>query len=145
MFKKSWVGCKFFEVFFPVYFLLSMHTTAFLMQWNFPYFLSHALVTVGCKKCLEFMSNALVILLGSSTYVFGMILGKNAWQSLFVLDLEVWEKPFRGHSTTTWTEFCHFLTPPPPCVDIFLYHERGHKLTFFDPFPPISCSYWMAP
>ena len=26
--------------------------------------------------------------------VFGMILGKNAWQSLFVLDLEVWEKPF---------------------------------------------------
>ena len=94
MFKKSWVGCKFFEVFFPVYFLLSMHTTAFLMQWNFPYFLSHALVTVGCKKCLEFMSNALVILLGSSTYVFGMILGKNAWQSLFVLDLEVWEKPF---------------------------------------------------
>ena len=54
MFKKSWVGCKFFEVFFPVYFLLSMHTTAFLMQWNFPYFLSHALVTVGCKKCLEF-------------------------------------------------------------------------------------------
>ena len=94
MFKKSWVGCKFFEVFFTVYFLLSMHTTAFLMQWNFPYFLSHALVTVGCKKCLEFMSNALVILLGSSTYVFGMILGKNAWQSLFVLDLEVWEKPF---------------------------------------------------
>ena len=22
----------------------------------------------------------------------------------------------RGHSTTTWTEFCRFL-PPPPCVD----------------------------
>ena len=22
--------------------------------------------------------------------------------------------PLRGHSTTTWTEFCHFLTPPPP-------------------------------
>ena len=40
------------------------------------------------------MSNALVILLGSSTYVLGMILGENAWQSLFVLDLEVWERPF---------------------------------------------------
>ena len=24
--------------------------------------------------------------------------------------------PTRGHSTTTWTEFCHFLTP---CVDSF--------------------------
>ena len=22
----------------------------------------------------------------------------------------------RGHSTTTWTEFCHFLTPSPPHV-----------------------------
>ena len=42
------------------------------------------------------MSNALVILLGSSTYVLGMILGENAWQSLFVLDLEVWEKPFNN-------------------------------------------------
>ena len=23
----------------------------------------------------------------------------------------------RGHSTTTWTEFCRFFTPPTPCVD----------------------------
>ena len=22
----------------------------------------------------------------------------------------------RGNSTTTWTEFCHFLNPPPHCV-----------------------------
>ena len=27
----------------------------------------------------------------------------------------------RGHSTTTWTEFCHFLIPP-PCVDSFYTH-----------------------
>ena len=26
-----------------------------------------------------------------------------------------WFEVVRGHSTTTWTEFCHFLTPP-PCV-----------------------------
>ena len=40
-----------------------------------------------------------------------------------------------GHSTTTWTEFCHFLTPP-PCVDSFLYRECGQKQTFFDPLHP---------
>ena len=32
----------------------------------------------------------------------------------------------RGHSTTTWTEFCHFLTPP-PLRGHFLYPERGQK------------------
>ena len=31
----------------------------------------------------------------------------------------------RGHSKTTWTEFCHFL-----------YSERRQKQTFFDPSPP---------
>ena len=40
----------------------------------------------------------------------------------------------RGHSTTTWTEFCHFLTPPPPCGQ-FLYPEHGQKQTFFHPTP----------
>ena len=24
-----------------------------------------------------------------------------------------------GHSTTTWTEFCRFLTPPPPAWTVF--------------------------
>ena len=38
----------------------------------------------------------------------------------------------RGHSTTTWTEFCHFLTPT-PLGGQFLYPERGQKQTFFDP------------
>ena len=42
---------------------------------------------------------------------------------------------FRGHSTTTWTEFCHFLTPS-PFREQFLYPERGQKQTFFDPLPP---------
>ena len=56
----------------------------------------------------------------------------------------------RGHSTTTWTEFGHFLTPP-PWVDNFytiLYPECGQKQTCFDPLPtPSSCprSYWMDP
>ena len=51
---------------------------------------------------------------------------------------------FRGHSTTTWTEFCHFW-PPPTLREQFLY--RGQKQTFFDPLPPSSCprSYWMPP
>ena len=39
----------------------------------------------------------------------------------------------RGHSTTTWTEVCHFLTPP--LRGQFLYPERGQKQTFFDPLP----------
>ena len=43
----------------------------------------------------------------------------------------------RGHSTTTWTEFCHFLTPP--LRGQFLYPELGQKQTFFDPLPPSSC------
>ena len=31
--------------------------------------------------------------------------------------LKLCANPIRGHSTTTWTECCHFLTPP--CVDSF--------------------------
>ena len=45
-------------------------------------------------------------------------LGKNAY--------------LEGHSTTTWTEFCHFLTPP-PCVDSFyalsVNKRKQHFLT----------------
>jgi hypothetical protein len=40
-----------------------------------------------------------------------------------------------GHSKTTWTEFCHFLPPPPPLRGQFLYPERGQKKTIFDPLP----------
>ena len=39
-------------------------------------------------------------------------------------------KALRGHSTTTWTEYCNFL-PPPPCMDTFLFPECGQKQTFF--------------
>ena len=42
----------------------------------------------------------------------------------------------RGHSTTTWTEFCLFLSPPPPPAWTVLYPERGQKQTFFEPLPP---------
>ena len=44
----------------------------------------------------------------------------------------------KGHSTTTWTEFCPFLTPSPPYPPVrgqFLYHERGQKQIFFDSLP----------
>ena len=41
----------------------------------------------------------------------------------------------RGHSTTTWTEICHFFTPP-PLRGQFLYPERGQKQTFLTPSPP---------
>ena len=37
-----------------------------------------------------------------------------------------------GHSTTTWTEYCHFF-PPPPLRGQFLYPERGQKQAFFTP------------
>ena len=46
----------------------------------------------------------------------------------------------RGHSTTTWTEFCHFLTPASLCGQ-FLYHVRGQKQTFFDSLPLILSTY----
>ena len=39
----------------------------------------------------------------------------------------------RGHSTTMWTEICHFFTPPPPpppLVDSF-YTMRVHKTNIF--------------
>ena len=36
-----------------------------------------------------------------------------------------------GHSSTTWTEFCHFLTPPPlPTLSV------DKKRYFFDPSRP---------
>jgi hypothetical protein len=54
--------------------------------------------------------------------------GKHCWHPIAI----------RGHSTTTWTEFCHFLTPP--LRGQFLYPERGQKQTFFDPLPPLILS-----
>ena len=48
---------------------------------------------------------------------------------------KMWAVPrilIRGLSTTTWTEFCHFLTPSPPLRGQFLYPERGQKQTFYD-------------
>ena len=48
----------------------------------------------------------------------------------------------RGHSTTTWTEFWHFLTPLPlPCVDCFYALSVDKKKDIF--WPPRS--HWMAP
>ena len=41
----------------------------------------------------------------------------------------------RGHSTTTWTEFCHFLTPP-PCVDSFYTLSVDKNRHFLTPSPP---------
>ena len=77
----------------------------------------------------------------------------NKWCKMFaLLSLQYCRYKFfkksikvRGHSTTTWTEFCHFLTPP--LRGQFLYPKRGQKKTFFDPLPPSSCprSYWMPP
>ena len=41
----------------------------------------------------------------------------------------------RGHSSTTWTKFCRFLTPP-PLRGLFLYLKWGKKQAFFDPLSP---------
>ena len=41
----------------------------------------------------------------------------------------------RGYSITMWTEFCHFLTPPPSLLGQFLYPEHGQKRYFWSPPP----------
>ena len=41
--------------------------------------------------------------------------------------------PIRGHSTTTWTEFCHFSTP---CVDSFYTLSVDKNIHFLTPSPP---------
>ena len=47
----------------------------------------------------------------------------------------------RGHSTTTWTEFCHFLTLPPPCVDSFHTLSVDKNRHFWPPPPLILSTY----
>ena len=42
----------------------------------------------------------------------------------------------RGHSTTSWTEFFHFLTPP-PCVDSFYTLSVDKNRHFLTPYPLI--------
>ena len=41
----------------------------------------------------------------------------------------------KGHSTTTWTNFCHFLTPP-PCIDSFYTLSVNRNRQFLTPSPP---------
>ena len=67
------------------------------------------------------------------------------WWKFWLVKVHLLSFRIRGHSTTTWTEFCHFLTPPPAWT--FFYPERGQKQSFFDSLPPSSCprSYWMPP
>ena len=54
-----------------------------------------------------------------------------------------------GHSTTTWTEFGHFLTPPPLWVDSFYTLSVDQTRHFLTPYPLILptylLSYWMVP
>ena len=51
-----------------------------------------------------------------------------------------------GHLATTWTEFCHCLTPLPPAWTVFI-PWAWTKQSFFDPRTLLSCpcSYWMPP
>ena len=52
----------------------------------------------------------------------------------------------RGHSSTTWTKFCRFLTPPPLAWIVFIPWVWTKTGIFWSPLPS-SCprSYWMAP
>ena len=50
----------------------------------------------------------------------------------------------RGHSTTTWTEFCHFLTPP-PCVDSFYTLSVDKNRHFLTPSPLFLSTYLLNP
>ena len=45
------------------------------------------------------------------------------------------DKHVRGHSTTIWTDFCHFLIPL-SLRGQFLCPEHEEKQTFFDPLTP---------
>ena len=51
-------------------------------------------------------------------------------ESTLCITTRTYDYIVRGHSTTTWTEFCHFLRGQ------FLYPKRRQKQTFFDPLPP---------
>ena len=44
----------------------------------------------------------------------------------------------RGHSTTTWTKFCHFLAPPPSCQDTFYTLSVDKNRCFLTPPPILS-------
>ena len=39
----------------------------------------------------------------------------------------------RGHSTTTWTDFCQSFNAPSPMLGQFLYPERGQNRHFLTP------------
>ena len=45
------------------------------------------------------------------------------------------QQRYRGHSTTKWIKFCHFLTPT-PLSGPFLYPEHGQNRHFLTPSPP---------
>ena len=75
-----------------------------------------------CKKKEEKKCSAFIIQYGHGGWANGLLL--RAWICTST----------RGHTATTWTEICPFLTPF--LRRQFLYPERGQKQTFFDPFPP---------
>jgi hypothetical protein len=75
-------------------------------------------------------------------FVFSCEIWTKCAKSIFEISLKrdhlehiIFSYILRGHSTTTWTEFCHFWPPPPSLSVQFLYPERGQKQTFFDPLP----------
>ena len=105
-------------------------------------------ISCRCNKRLHFISAFTVqfhvivdILL--SRWNYGSQRGH--WLHQF-LELSKGKVLFRGHSTTMWTEFCHFLTPPPPAWTVFIPWART-KTDIFWPPPPSSCprTYWMYP
>jgi hypothetical protein len=56
-------------------------------------------------------------------------------QSVCAIGLCLWAlfDSLRGHSTTTWTEFCHLLTSHPPFVDSFYTLSVDKNIYFLTP------------
>ena len=57
--------------------------------------------------------------------------------------MDICMDPLRGHSTTTRTEFCHFLTPPPHTWTLFICWRGSKNVCFCPPkteifLPPSS-------
>ena len=64
------------------------------------------------------------------------ILSHPVQSQLFRLSLIALFISLRGHSTTTWTQFCHFFTSALPCLDNFYTLSMDKNRHFFTPSPP---------
>ena len=66
------------------------------------------------------------------------VMGNHSW-NLIIVGSASQHIEVRGHSTTTWTELCHFLPPPIPAWTVFI-PWAWTKTDIFWPPPPLILS-----